>query len=162
MTTDLRDDLNIDPKAIQEKYDILTENGTRVSFNVILDPKGDRYGAADSAILHTVGLSKLDMPEIVVFFGPWAKGSTFTSEEVENIAISILRHLSSPDEIKAVALARNPYFITSELMVRRYLLTPMSAEAREVLKRSKLKALGTYLNNRYYPFMLYTPANWLH
>lgn len=159
---DLRDDLNIDPLAIQEKYDILTEKGQRVSFNVILAPKGDRFTTADTAILHTVGLSKINLPEIAVYFGPWARGSSFTPEEVENIAISILRFLSDPERLKETANGTKPYFITSEITVRRYLLTPFTQEAREVVKRTKLKALGSYLKNHSYNLVLYTPSDWVH
>ncbi len=153
--------MNLDTET-KERFDRATDNNTKTGIVINLLTTKDKVSEMTDLILHTIGLSKEGLPEVVILLGPRSTQSPFPVEEAIEIARRMVYAVGSERSLAELSSGRVVTFKSYGTCVREFAAVPTSEDQREVFRAKYLSDLTEYLADQDYDYIVYEPQPWLH
>lgn len=146
----------------KERFDRATDGNTKTGIVINLLTNNSKVGAMTDLILHTIGLSKEGLPEVVILLGPRTTQSPFPVEEAIEIARRMVYAVGSEGSLAELSSGRVVTFRSYGTCVREFAMVPSNEEQRELFRARFLSDLSEYLGNLEYDYIVYEPQPWIH
>lgn len=152
---------NVFETDVTKRLKEVTENGTRIGFDVRIFSDHDFLKGTKSLVLYTVGLYKTGRPEIVLFLGPREKSSPVPADDALALTSQMLMALNL-EAIQALSEKLPITFVVKEPSPRRFLRLILGETQKAYLKSTVLAHLTAHYFNQSYDFVAYEADTWLH